>query len=341
MSFYALVHCKIPLSPVCMFQIVYLLQEAIRKRQGPETVMLTHIWRLSGEILLDVPDCPVQLAEAVYSLMGKDPPDPGTSPAQLSSERDARMRQALDGLSLTARTERERQQAQLAQPQAAIPSSSNPEETPEPSVHLQHLQQLQRSSLLQMEAAMAALMPTDPASQTPELKIMSQMAAAFMNPLLQMYKEQQQRDQAEVQRLSAKLARVEAKLDSIESKLDYNASFYPLVAVAMGSLTHQVHGLAQYLAANFRDGSARPAQLSPMSSPRKLATTPQRKVLQRQENARIQAKRQILEAKQKLSQQQEVGATSVNAGHGQTASRLRVVYPGSDGEPYWCEWKGR
>ena len=56
-------------------------------------------------MLLDVPDCPVQLAQAVYILMGKDPPEYLlNSPVRQVSERQARTAEALDAISLTAKT---------------------------------------------------------------------------------------------------------------------------------------------------------------------------------------------------------------------------------------------
>ena len=324
-----------------------MLQEAIKTRKGPETVMLTHIWRLSGQILLDVPDCPVQLAEAVYTLMGRDPPDPADSSERTVSEREACLTESLDALSATARTVREQQQAQPAQPQAnaadhTLGSSQDGSEQPAQ-------QNLPSDAFQQMQTAMAELMPVDAASRSTEQQFVCQIASAFMSPLLQLFKEQHQQHQAELRRMSSKLAHVEGKLNSIESKLDSNAAFYPLVSVAMGSLTHQVHGLAQYLAANHQAGLARPGQVSPAASPRKLATTPQRKQMQKQDNARNQAKRQLQEAQQLRQQQQLTGQPSAlagNMGQGQDAvprpinGGFRIVYPGADGEPYWCEWRG-
>ncbi len=41
------------------------IQEALRNNGQPDDVLLTSIWRLAGQVLLDVPDCPVQLAQGV------------------------------------------------------------------------------------------------------------------------------------------------------------------------------------------------------------------------------------------------------------------------------------
>ncbi len=80
------------------------MQEALRNNGQPGD-MLTSIWGLAGQVLLDVPDCPVQLAQAVYTLMGKDPPEHLLhSPVQEVSERQARTTEALEAISLTAQT---------------------------------------------------------------------------------------------------------------------------------------------------------------------------------------------------------------------------------------------
>lgn len=47
----------------------------MRNNGQADNVLLTFIWRLAGQVLLDVPEYPVQVAKSVYTLMGKDPPE--------------------------------------------------------------------------------------------------------------------------------------------------------------------------------------------------------------------------------------------------------------------------
>lgn len=83
-------------------------------------MLFTSIWRLAGQLLLDVPDCPVQLAEAVHTLMGRDPPPALLgSPVQQVSDREAHTTEALDAISRTALTVRQQQLSHDQQQQAA------------------------------------------------------------------------------------------------------------------------------------------------------------------------------------------------------------------------------
>ena len=69
---------------------VTLLQEALHNQHEPGHVLSTAIWRLAGQLLLNVPDCPAQLAHAVHPLMGRDPPPALLgNPVQQVSDREA------------------------------------------------------------------------------------------------------------------------------------------------------------------------------------------------------------------------------------------------------------
>ncbi|KAL0044081.1 hypothetical protein WJX82_007819 [Trebouxia sp. C0006] len=75
------------------------VHEALLNNGQPDDVLLTSIWRLAGQVLLDVPDCPVQLAQAVYTLMGKDPPEHLlNSLVRQVSARQARTAEALEAV---------------------------------------------------------------------------------------------------------------------------------------------------------------------------------------------------------------------------------------------------
>ena len=46
------------------------LQEALRTQKEPSSVLMTQIWRLAGQVLLDNPDCPFEVSKAIQALMG-------------------------------------------------------------------------------------------------------------------------------------------------------------------------------------------------------------------------------------------------------------------------------
>ena len=106
------------------------------------------------------------------------------------------------------------------------------------------------------------------------------------------------------------------------------------MALTMAQLSHQTHHLALYLSTSSRNGAGSASQYSPASSPRQPVATPQRKQLQRQDNARIKAKKQIL-----LGEDQSQSALAVP--RGPATNGLKIVYPGSAGEAFWCSWMGR
>ena len=99
----------------------------MKSGKEPDDVLHSQIWRFAGEVLLEVPDCPVQLAEAVHSVMGRGPlpQDSVNSTGQQLSERQTHTRQAMDAIMQTALTMRQQQQSQAAQQQSnADPQSS-------------------------------------------------------------------------------------------------------------------------------------------------------------------------------------------------------------------------
>ena len=94
----------------------FFVQEALKNGKEPDDVLQSQIWRFAGQLLLDVPNCPVQLSQAVHSLMGTEPSAEGSvnSPVRQISERQAHACQALDAISPTAQTLRQQQQSQPA-----------------------------------------------------------------------------------------------------------------------------------------------------------------------------------------------------------------------------------
>lgn len=98
------------------------VHEALKNGKQPDDVLQSQIWRFAGQLLLDVPNCPVQLSDAVHSLMGTEPPaqDSLASPVTQASDRQTHISQALDAISLTAQTMRQQQQSQPAQQQSNV-----------------------------------------------------------------------------------------------------------------------------------------------------------------------------------------------------------------------------
>ena len=189
---------------------------------------------------------------------------------------------------------------------------------------------------------------------TPESSTMhhmaSAMATAMMTPFLQILEQQQERQQEERRLMLAQMERMDRRLQCIEGKLDSNASFYPLMALAMAQLSQQTHALAQYLTVGY---SSSAAPLSPAASPRAAILTPDKKRLTRQANARELAKKQVANVQQRMDQQGQASMPSGAAIDGVQALSARAVlsrppvngvqtvYPGSAGEAYWCKWEGR
>ena len=258
--------------------MVFTLQEALKSGKEPDDVLHSQIWRFAGEVLLEVPDCPVQLAQAVRTLMGRGPlpQDSVDSTGQQLSQRQSQTREAMDAIMHTAQTLRQQQQSQAAQQQSNADPQSSADAAATTALQ-PSLGPLQVNIFQQMEQAMAAAASS---SQIPEQHSMHMMAAhmasAMMSPVLQALQHRDEVHQTAMRQMSAKVDNLSQQLQRIESKLDPNASFYPLMALTMAQLSHQTHHLAQYLSISSRSGAS---QHSPAASPRQPVATPQRKQL--------------------------------------------------------------
>jgi len=333
------------------------IQEALRNNGQPDDVLLTSIWRLAGQVLLDVPDCPVQLAQAVHTLMGKDPPEHLlNSPERQVSERQARTAEALEAISLTAQTVRQHQLAQASQQAAA---SAQPPSTASAATDSQSAQPEQDSAFQLLQSVMATVASSNEAAMAPEHAPVLHMIGAVMAPIVQMLKDEQQKERAmhraSMDQLLQQNRQLSQQLDRVEQKIDSNAHFYPLMAVAMAQLSQQMHGLAQFLAAGFGSGRAKAGQLSPGAVPsvQQPVNTPQRKKMRKADDARHVARKQVLAVDERLDEQGP-SAGPVQAptvlGQRQTAAAVltgpiangvQTVYPGKAGEELWVTWRGR
>ena len=309
------------------------------------------------QVLLDVQDCPVQLAQAVYTLMGKDPPEHLlNSPVRQVSERQARTAEALEAISLTAQTVREHQLAQASQQAAA---NAQPPSTASAATDSQSAPPEQDSAFQLLHSAMATIASSNEAAMAPERAPVLQMIGAVMAPVVQMLKDEQQKEhvmhRASMDQLLQLNKQLSQRLDRVEQKVDSNAHFYPLMAVAMAQLSQQMHGLAQFLAAGFGSGRAKAGQLSPGAVPhvQQPVNTPQRKKMRKADDARHVARKQVLAVDERLDEQGPSGGAVQAAtvlGQRQTAAAVltgpiangvQTVYPGKAGEELWVTWRGR
>jgi len=336
------------------------IQEALRNNGQPGEVLLTSIWRLAGQVLLVVPDCPVQLAQAVYTLMGKDPPEHLlNSPVRQVSERQARTAEALEAISLTAQTVQQHQLAQASQQAGANLANAQPPSTASAATDSQSAQPEQESAFQLLHSVMATVASSNEAAMAPEHAPVLHMIGAVMAPVVQMLRDEQQKERAmhraSMDQLLQQNRQLSQQLDRVEQKIDSNAHFYPLMAVAMAQLSQQMHGLAQFLAAGVGSGRAKAGQLSPgpVPSVQQPVNTPQRKKMRKADDARHVARKQVLAVDERLDQQGP-SAGPVQAptvlGQRQTAAAVltgpiangvQTVYPGKAGEELWVTWRGR
>ena len=315
-----------------MINSQFLVQEALKNGKEPDDVLQSQIWRFAGQLLLHVPNCPVQLSQAVHSLMGTEPSaqDSVNSPVRQINDRQAHARHALDAISLTAQTLRQQQQSQPAL-QGSASGVQHSNAFTAGAFQSWQQQQPQVNVFQQMQSALAALNPSATAgSSTPESSTMyhmaSAMATAIMTPFLQILEQQQERQQERQQEerrwMLAQMERMDRRLQCIEGKLDSNASFYPLMALAMAQLSQQTHALAQYLTVGYRSSAA---PLSPAASPRAAILTPDKKRLTRQANTRELAKKQVANVQQCMDQQGQASMPSGAPTNGVQALSARAV----------------
>ena len=196
------------------------IQEALRNNGQPGDVLLTSIWRLAGQVLLVVPDCPVQLAQAVYTLMGKDPPEHLlNSPVRQVSERQARTAEALEAISLTAQTVRQHQLAQASQQAAANAANAQPPSTASAATDSQSAQPEQDSAFQLLHSVMATVASSNEAAMAPEHAPVLHMIGAMMAPVVQMLKEQQKEHRASMDQLLQQNRQLSQQLDRVEQRL--------------------------------------------------------------------------------------------------------------------------
>ena len=336
------------------------LQEAMRNQQEPGDVLLTAIWRLAGQVLLDTPDCPIELASAVYTLMGQDPPDDMLlSPVHQVSARQACTAEALQAVGDTALTVRQQQSAPNAQQQRTVNQSSAQGGPGRSATAQDHTllvasehgneQSTQQQCTDIMTTVMHSLAQTDLSQLPPSNGAVLQAIGSAMTPVVHCLLQQtslltQERNQLrqEVHQLSHMLKDVQQEVHAIRKQQTSDASFAPLMAVALAQVSHLVHGLGQFLAAGSKPTTA---SASPFKSPLKLLASPQLKQVQRRKAAQRVAQQQLQDTETRLDDLQpghsrpDVSAAAVLAGP--IRAGRAEVYPGRNAEIVWTEWMGR
>ncbi|DBB04013.1 TPA: hypothetical protein ACH3X1_013074 [Trebouxia sp. C0004] len=158
--------------------------------------------------------------------------------------------EALEAISLTAQTVRQHQLAPASQQAAA---SAHPPGTASAATDSQSAQPEQDSAFQLLQSVMATVASSNEAAMAPEHAPVLHMIGAVMAPVVQMLKDEQQKERAmhraSMDQLLQQNRQLSQQLDRVEQKIDSNAHFYPLMAVAMAQLSQQMHGLAQFLAA--------------------------------------------------------------------------------------------
>ncbi|DBA79819.1 TPA: hypothetical protein ACH3X1_008479 [Trebouxia sp. C0004] len=149
--------------------------------------------------------------------------------------------EALEAISLTAQTVRQHQLAQASQQAAA---SAHPPGTASAATDSQSAQPEQDSAFQLLQSVMATVASSNEAAMAPEHAPVLHMIGAVMAPVVQMLKDEQQKERAmhraSMDQLLQQNRQLSQQLDRVEQKIDSNAHFYPLMAVAMAQLNQQM-----------------------------------------------------------------------------------------------------
>ena len=284
---------------------------------------------MAGQVLLDNPDCPVEVSKAVHALMGVPPPEgPVGSPVSQANVRQAHTEQALQGVSLAAEELLASRTAHGQQLQQSTPNDA--------AAEAQHMRE-EATQILS-----SALERTSNSCQAPSLQAGGrdlQRVGAEMAPMVQQlvaYKHQ-----------ACHAANIN----------DKSESFQALLAVAMVTQSQQLHGLARYQAANAR---ARLSSAPPVDTEAGLkvpVTSPVRRQAAQEKKAEKTAFQQAQEMQERLQSRpptahtaQAAAASTSNASTQRTQHAdvlpgniddgVVIVYPGHNGEPFWTRWLG-
>ena len=312
-----------------------LLQKALCFQKEPSTVLNSNIWKMAGQVLMDNPDCPVEVSRAVHALMCISLVEaPVGSPVSQANSRQARTAQALQGVSLAA-------QKSLA----GMTASG---------------QQLQQSTACD-EQAEAQRMQQE-ATQLPSTALAT-ISSQCQSPLLQAGGADHQVVGAVMAPIVLQLAesnrtvrRANAWMSNAAHSMDKSKSFQPLLAVAMVTQSQQLYGLARYQAASATARLTSAPAATTENGLKVPVTSPIRRKVAQDTRAEKRAFQQTQNMQERVINMpgaaQPAAGPSSNTGMQQTqgaadvlrrnmSGGIAIVYPGHSEEPYWTEWMGK
>lgn len=338
--------------------VLWFTQEALRDRKEPGDVLMTSIWRTAGLYLLDVPECPIEIAKTVHILMGREPnPALLSSPVSQINQREAVVTDALQAISDTAQAVHQQGSQHAQQPQQQQPTQGSSVAVMQHcSVSASIAQQVQSA---QQESADLLVTVLQRVGQSGLLQQHQHLQPEFlctlgavMTPVVTQLVQQKHALMQSGDALMQRIKAIESRVVDVHKRQLSDAAFAPLMAVAMAQLSQQVYGLGKYLAASYKYAKplAGAGPLSPLSKPKMPENSPQRRQQQRHVTADRAAKRQLMDAGERLGNQQGSASASGQPAHpalvGAQATMSmnmgrQVVQPGKDGEVQWVSWKGR
>ncbi|MCJ1368720.1 hypothetical protein MMC16_007865 [Acarospora aff. strigata] len=301
-------------------------QDAIRSGAAPSTVLKTNIWRAAGHVLLDIPDCPVELSRAVHVLMGIDPPEaPLGSPISQLSQRQVRTAQALQEVDEAARDAQASTSTRLAPAPVDVKAEAD---------------------RIQAEAGQllsAALGSVSRACHSPQLQIggvdpqlLTALVGAFMAPVVHQLAE-----------AHSTIRSCREWMATAADAAERSESFQALLGVAMAAQSQQIAGLARFQAASVRSQLApHPVEGSrPTAGLQQPLASPERRYKAREAKSNKAAYKQEQEMQERLSAMPPAVGQASGSGSVSDAAIItdgvQIVYPGSNAEPFWNDWKGR
>lgn len=313
----------------------------MRDQKEPATPLMTDIWRLAGQVLMDNPDCPMEVSKAVHTLMGVPPPEgPDGSPVSQANAHQAHIDQAQQVVSQAAQERLAswtglRQQLQQSTPYDAAAEA----------------ERIQREATQILSSALARVSSN---CQSPSLQaggLDLERVGTEMAPICQQLAE-------------SKMAmhRCNALTSNAAHNIERAGAFQPLLAAAVATQSQQIQSLARYQAADARARLSSAPAVDCQAGLKVLDTGPVR----RQAAAEKKAKKRTFEqtqATQELPQRMPSTAQAAQSAAAPTSNAsvqatqyadvwpgninddgniidVAIVYPGHDGEPYWTAWLG-
>ena len=186
---------------------------------------------MAGQVLMDNPNCPVEVSRAVHALMSISLPEvPVGSPVSQANSRQARTAQALQGVSLAAQ---ESLAGMTASGQQLQQSTAYDEQA--------EAQRMQQEATQLLSTALATISSQ---CQSPLLQAGGadhQVVSAVMAPIVLQLAES-----------NRTVRRANAWMSNAAHSMDKSESYQALLAVAMVTQSQQLYGLARYQAASAR-----------------------------------------------------------------------------------------